>query len=55
MIKIHRKSPDRLGEDALISHNPPEGTMGSALLFCLFLAIALAKSLNDWRLTSVNI
>ena len=23
--------------------------------FCLFLSIALANSLNDWRLTSVNI
>ena len=25
------------------------------LLFCLFLSIALANSLNDWRLTSLNI
>ena len=25
------------------------------LLFCLILSIALANSLNDWRLTSVNI
>lgn len=34
---------------------PPYGTMGLRLLFCLILSIALANSLNDWRLTSVNI
>lgn len=37
------------------AHNPPYGTMGLRLLFCLILSIALANSLNDWRLTSVNI
>ena len=38
-----------------LSHKPPYRTMGLRLSFCLFLSIVLAKSLNDWRLTSVNI
>ena len=41
--------------DSPFPHNPPYGTMGLRLLFCLILSIALANSLNDWHLTSVNI
>ena len=50
---MRENSRTREEKDALISHNPPYGTMGLRLLFCLSLSIALANSLDDWCLTSV--